>query len=323
MADELAELAEFLSHEKPELRLNAAQIVNSVAASDDGPQQLVKASSQIIPPLLRLLGGREEEARAAGSALVNLSTDPRHCDEMHTAGVIGRVMENLKEKDCACKESLAMLLSNVTLSEKGSAKLLQLGEEGVEGLYLHYLVGFLTAPSASSSSSELRHLASALPHVCRLPEGRRLLLGKGTGYLPQLIPLLRSKVVEQRVAMANMLKNCAMDKQDGVAMLLAEGGSLLIPEMLHPVSGRQPRELSTEVRQAMAEAVQLMAAHEDGFDRLWAAGAADLLREGYIDEEAPGVCHAMESIAEIFMTHNSFDGQRGESEEIVGSFEII
>uniref|UniRef100_A0A7S0QSZ1 Protein HGH1 N-terminal domain-containing protein n=1 Tax=Pyramimonas obovata TaxID=1411642 RepID=A0A7S0QSZ1_9CHLO len=312
MGDELVELVEFLSHEKAAVRLQAVKIVNGVAASDDGPQQLAKIKDKLVPPLLRLLGGSDEEAETASSALVNLSTEPQHCENMVRSGVIGRVMEQLKDPKFPCREGMAMLLSNVTLVESGSKKFLQVGEEDLEGLYLAQTMGLIighgkTGDDWDDDQYQLRHLPAVLPHVCRFPEGRELLLHADSHFLQHLIPQLQSKVVERRRSIATMLKNICMDKKKGVPALLTEGGATLLPAMLHPISGKDPREADEAVRQAVAEAVQLLAGSEEGFDQLWTAGAPELLRAGYVDEEGPGVCEAMESTAELFMTHNSDD----------------
>ena len=68
--------------------------------------------------------------------------------------------------------------------------------------------------------------------------------------------------------------------------LAQEGGPLLLPALLEPISGNG--EPSVEVRTALAEAAQCMAATEEGFDALWAADAPNLIRKGYSEEEAPG-----------------------------------
>mmetsp|Transcript_11925 Transcript_11925/g.22778 ORF Transcript_11925/g.22778 Transcript_11925/m.22778 type:complete len:235 (+) Transcript_11925:70-774(+) len=208
-----------------------------------------------------------------------------------------------------------MIMSNVTRHTPGALKLLQVKDEGVEGLYLAHLVQFIANSERASEQQrrELRHLGNAMVNVSLLPEGRDVLLAPGTGHLTQLLPQLKSKCVERRIAVATMLKNCCMDKSIGVEKLLAEGGTQLLSTLLQPLSGTQPREHCVEVRQALAEAVQLLAATELGFDKLWTAGAPELLRAGYTDEEAPGVCEAMEATAELFMSHSLFDnGDDGE-----------
>ena len=113
------------------------------------------------------------------------------------------------------------------------------------------------------------------------------------------------QVWERRAAVASLLKNLCMDRGRSVPALLQEGGALLLPALLAPISGTG--EPSVEVRTALAEAVQCLAGTEKGFDALWSAGAPELLRKGYAEEEAPGVCEAMEATAELFMTHNMFD----------------
>jgi hypothetical protein len=119
------------------------------------------------------------------------------------------------------------------------------------------------------------------------------------------VPPVAWQVWERRAAVANLLKNLCMDRGRSVPALLQEGGALLLPALLAPISGTG--EPCVEVRTALAEAVQCLAGTEKGFDALWAAGAPELLRKGYAEEEAPGVCEAMEATAELFMTHNMFD----------------
>ncbi|KAK3277591.1 hypothetical protein CYMTET_14410 [Cymbomonas tetramitiformis] len=298
MGDEIRELAEFLTHEKAEVRLQAVEIVSGLAASNDGVLQLVKVTDLIIPGLLRLLGGNDQEASAAAATLVNLSAVPQHSEAMIEGGLIGRIMELLRSKDCTQKKLLSMVLSNVTTVDKGAQRLCQENEGTKEGLWLaHVLSLFL---SEQNDSDELAHLGNALYNVCRTTVGRKLLLAPGTGYVRALLPQLKAELPDRRLAAAETIRNCCLDKEVSLSLLLNEAGPDFFPSLLQPISGKDPFEPDSRVRQAVAEAVEMIAGHSEGCGQLWAAGAPELLRSGYADEQVPGVCEAMERTAEAF-----------------------
>mmetsp|Transcript_15920 Transcript_15920/g.44472 ORF Transcript_15920/g.44472 Transcript_15920/m.44472 type:complete len:105 (+) Transcript_15920:584-898(+) len=81
---------------------------------------------------------------------------------------------------------------------------------------------------------------------------------------------------------------------------------------MHPISGEEPKELEDSVRQAVAEAILMLAAEEEGREALLEHDAHLVLKKGYEYEECPGVCDAMERTAAIFMTKGKVEPGEGE-----------
>lgn len=92
----------------------------------------------------------------------------------------------------------------------------------------------------------------------------------------------------------------------------------MLEGLLRPVSGRRPLELSSEVRQACAEALLQLATLEEGRDALWRLDAPNALKKGYEDEEHPGVMEALEQTARLFIENSLGDDADETPEQEVG-----
>ena len=73
MPNELDELLDFLGDKRSDVRAKAAEVIQGLTGSEADIPDLVERRDRVIPALLRLLGGGENEATPAATALVNLT----------------------------------------------------------------------------------------------------------------------------------------------------------------------------------------------------------------------------------------------------------
>ncbi len=129
-------------------------------------------------------------------------------------------------------------------------------------------------------------------NVTALSLGRSLLLKDGT-HAVLLARTLASTTAAPpaRQGAALALHNCALDAEQ-CSRLVDAAGDTLVPSLLRPLA---PHSGDDEpLREACANAVASLAGSADGRRALWAAGAPELLRKAYEEEQAAGVCAIME-----------------------------
>ncbi|KAG2448786.1 hypothetical protein HYH02_006138 [Chlamydomonas schloesseri] len=317
---ELEELVSFLDNSRPEVRSTAAEIVSGLTATPEGIEKLKSLQRPLVTKLFRSVGLGGDASRKCLVALVNLSQDPTLADLMLELNVVNRVMEFIREGSSPHVDLLTSILANVTISEGGSRHMLQIGQGNMEGLHMavllkKFVVGGITLGPGESDPFE--HVASVLTNVTRLKEGRQLLLQPGRGLLAALVSQLQSWNALRRLGASGAIKNCIMSAEDDGTMDAVLDDKSLLPHILRPINGQEPKEKEDSVRECMAEAVLVLAGTERGRDALWEAGAPEALRKGYEDEQHPGVCVAMERTAEIFLSNSTIDS--GMSAPVMGA----
>lgn len=96
----------------------------------EGRRGLVNAKA--LPVLCRLTADRAEVADSATSTLINLCADeqPHVVEELLSRGLVDRLMETVSTPDCTFRDRALMLLANVTATEMGCRKMMQVREAG-------------------------------------------------------------------------------------------------------------------------------------------------------------------------------------------------
>ena len=127
MPNELDELLDFLGDKRSDVRAKAAEVIQGLTGSEDDIPDLVERRDRVIPALLRLLGGGENEATPAATALVNLTCSSEVATLAVHNGVVERAMDSLRG---GCKiELYLMLLVNITNTEGGLSIFCQEGKQ--------------------------------------------------------------------------------------------------------------------------------------------------------------------------------------------------
>lgn len=175
------------------------------------------------------------------------------------------------------------------------------------GFHLGHLLRLLGADAGAHNA----HAAHVAGNVSALPLGRRLLLQDGThaGLLARVLASpTAAPTARQGAALA--LRNLALDSELCPRLLCAADG-VLVPALLSPLA---PHSGADEpLREACADALAAVAGSAEGRKALWAAKAPDLLRRAYEDEQARGVCAALEHAAELLMSDGREMGEGGET----------
>ena len=170
MPNELDELLDFLGDKRSDVRAKAAEVIQGLTGSEDDIPDLVERRDRVIPALLRLLGGGENEATPAATALVNLTCSSEVATLAVHNGVVERAMDSLRG---GCKiELYLMLLVNITNTEGGLSIFCQEGKQ-LEGFYVTSITQMLLKEISSRNAD---HCASILTNVTRHPIGRRVFL---------------------------------------------------------------------------------------------------------------------------------------------------
>ncbi|CAL8460767.1 g298 [Coccomyxa elongata] len=215
--------------------------------------------------------------------------------------VVGRIMDYLQEGHNEHVELLVMLLANLTTSDSGCLRLLQLDSSSLAGFNVAVLLRrFLD--SAGEQPDPHDHTALVLTNITRLKEGRKLLLEPGRGMLQALVSQLSSPNQLRRSGCANALRNCCFRaEEDGTLGDLLEDTASLenILELLCGVTRK--KESDAAVRNSLAECIEMLVSTEQGGQVLWDMKAPEMLRKGYETEEDPEVCATMERIAHLFL----------------------
>lgn len=188
----------------------------------EGRRGLTRAN--VLAVLCRLTADRADAAEPAVSALINVCADelPQVVEELLKRGIVDRLMETVSTPDCTFRDKALMLLANVTATETGSKRMMQVGgkEEGgdapsLQGLNMRRLLRwFLSNYNPEAAQDDWQYVASVVCNVSQLQEGRDLLRRKSTALLHALLPQLQSENVVRRRGVAGAIRNCCFEEDD-------------------------------------------------------------------------------------------------------------
>lgn len=323
MATEVEELVGFLSSPSPQVKKAAVDIVQGLTGSEEGVRSLANHSKALLPSLLHLVGDKKEFEQPALEALVNLSQETALSGELVEVGMIERAMEILGRADICISQLLLMLLVNLTQLDSGVERLLQAGDEKLQGLYLAKLVRLFNVSSAENEGKEdpYGHIGSVLVNISRMEIGRKLLLDPKRSLLKIIIRQSDSPSLLRRKGVSGTIRNCCFDETQLSNLLLTS--QFLWPALLLPLAGKQvyskedankmPLELANplsherdpekdpEIRVQAAESLYLIAMQEGGRRGLWSVNGPRILEVGYQDEEDPQVMEGYERLGSLLI----------------------
>lgn len=339
---ELFELVGFLGDaSRKDVKNMALDIVVGLTASQDGINRLKPAADALLTRLFRLVSDGALSGQAL-AALVNLSQEDELRPKLVKLRAVSRVMEAIREKSCPHLRLLTMLLANLTVDEAACEELLQLGTEGMEGLHMALLLKLfitsavtldtplpsLAAPAGANGAAPAggsgraatesaaggaekvtgdpcEYLGAVITNVTRLKKGREVLLEPGRGFLQALASQLApGSSLGRRRGCSGALRNCCMSAEADGTLDQVLADEAVLSRMLDPISGGPLADKDDNVREALAEAVAVLAAEPSGKGKaaLLAVDADTKLRSGYELEEHPGVCAAMEHAGRRFFS---------------------
>ncbi|XP_068637219.1 uncharacterized protein [Aristolochia californica] len=322
MATEVEELIGFLSSLSPQLRKGAVDIVRGLSGSEEGISTFVSYSDTALPALSKLLGEEKEISEPAAEALVNLSQNSEMAEKLVSMGMIKTAMEML-HKQGFISRLLVMLLINLSQLDVGSASLLQIGDEKMQGLYVSKLVRAFSRSSTEAKEDPFEQVGYILVNITKAKEGRKLLLDPKRGLLKQVIPQFDSTNLLRKKGVSGTLKNCCFEAESELHNLLLIS-EFLWPALLLPVAGKRtysiedtskmPLELANalshereavddpEIRVQALESLYLICVQEAGLSAFWSINGPRILQVGYEDEEDPKVMETYEQIGALLVS---------------------
>jgi len=250
---ELVELVEFLASPKPDVRKEAVALVEGLSGSDAGCATLGQVAPTLLPALLGMLWGHGPEARAAATALANLSRHPDLVPVLLSKGAVGHAISGVKHPVCGHKSVLLALLANVS-ALGGAPAAVELAA------HVPALAAFLDASKKPEAAEAAGHAASILCNCTQAAAGRAAVLAREPGpryaVLRALLAQLASPAAACRLWAMSALKNLCMEAESRAALLEAAAGAgaavAVLPALLLPLSGAKPREGDATVRRGGA-----------------------------------------------------------------------
>jgi len=239
------ELVGFLSHSRPDVRELALENLSGLTVDPDGREFLKK--EDVTRPLCRLIGDSKKIAKSALSCLINLCADEEFINAIVERNIFPALVDGVKDKDSLPEivELNAMLINNLTSTEKGSAKLLGIGEP-LAGLHASKLIDTLVFKERKDGKDPYSWIALALMNITQLKDGRDLVLNPDRAVFPLLLPFVKDSNLNRRRGVLGVMKNCCFDTE-AIAWALKE--TEMIPALLYPLRGTE--QLSAEDMQDM------------------------------------------------------------------------
>jgi hypothetical protein len=116
-------------------------------------------------------------------------------------------VDGIKDKDSLPEviELNAMLLNNLTSSEKGCARLLGVGTPLV-GLHVNKLIETFVFKERTEGKDPYSWIALALMNITQLREGRELVLNKDRAIFPLLLPFVKDANLNRRRGILGVIR---------------------------------------------------------------------------------------------------------------------
>lgn len=321
---QLQDLVSFLRSPRVDIRKAAVGMVQGLTATPEGAEQLRSESDELLPALLWLMNDEAQVSKAALTSLVNLSQDTDTATKLLRMKCIEKSVDYIRDGSASTSpELLTMLLTNVTTTEAGSKQLLQVGKGDLEGFNIGVLLSrFVETVESVAATDPYAYVAHILTNITRLQAGRLVVMEPGRGFLQALVSQLEAGGpcgAVRRQGCATAFRNICFGTQ-GVEDEEALKPILSNPEILkavtQPLSGESSAAAADDTtREALSEAVLILASSDEGRKALWSINAPELLRKGYEGEENGSVCRSMERTAELFISGGSEIQEIDESED--------
>lgn len=245
-------------------------------------------------------------ARLVLSALVNIAEDDDASNALVDLNVVQRMCDALLDEEQRAFCSLhTAILSNVTRGISGRQALIK-------------------DEAALAQTRALLRKLNSLPNLlwvsnlASLPKGRELLFGDEP-HLSSMLRFLMNKDASVRLAVATVLRNCALAvdchadllRADSVGYMLARFANRhreldadelsLLPLVVREAYQKKDKltpEPVEEVRTALAEALLLLCQSKEGRESLRTDGAYAVLKNHHLDEENAQVQESIEQIVD-------------------------
>lgn len=251
-----------------QVRSQAVSTALSLTGTAEGRDLLLK--SEIPSTLCRLVGDLSGSAENAVKSLVNLSADGELMQSMLKDGMISKLMESLRDSDCAWKRYVVMLLANLSQTDEGCIQLMQLNDTAatLKGLHLRRLIQYFVGPVAVPPGCRYTPTAESdavwdpyeycgdiLANATRLEDARRILLEPERRILPVLFPQLLSPSMVRRRGAAATLRNCCFEKSEAAVRYVLSPSVDILTALCQPLVGPDQGQYAAEDKDFMNSAL--------------------------------------------------------------------
>ena len=306
---ELLELISFLSHDNPQVRVEAMRIFTQLSATDE--QRASLTTLNVIRPLVNQMSEKSPLDTLAITALIQLSADETLTQQMiATAGIVNVIVDtlrSLKPSQTAAADkatALCSLLANVTRIEDGAQSVMQ-DNTSIAQLHIRRLFQWFMSPPPFLVAA-VEHLAAVLLNISQIASGRSFLLSDTADadmhsqpVFSRLIPLLSSQTYRIRLSVITLFRNLfliathhsqLLSKQyqlmENVLLLVCGEGEVrddekvsMSPLLLAAMNADHPRESDPDIRLVVCEIVLLCARHKPSRLHLKSLNVYPILRE--------------------------------------------
>lgn len=302
----LAEIKQFLNHDNPAVQLQALKILSTTFGDQKMIDQIIKL--EIPKSLARLISEKISDiVKLALTLLLTLSEQESAVEQLLDSKLLLFLMKRLNDPKDPYKELELSLLANLTRTEAGSRAFMQEGSR-TEGLYLRYLIRWLTLPFDSQMTDAYEYAAYTLANVAQVASARDLLLDPTKDLLKSLAPQLAKDSCSaiRQMGLLRAIRNLFMEEENHPSLLAQEMN--IYPHFLLPVVGPEitdaeelkalpqplvqriqkgtPRDPSTELRRIIMDIVMLCAGHKPSRVMLRSQGIYPVLRDWHKFEQS-------------------------------------
>eukprot|EP01138_Halocafeteria_seosinensis_P014948 gb/GECG01015259.1/.p1 GENE.gb/GECG01015259.1/~~gb/GECG01015259.1/.p1 ORF type:complete len:508 (+),score=75.75 gb/GECG01015259.1/:1-1524(+) len=250
------ELADFLTHSKPEVRRVAVANLLGMTVDESVKQQLVQV--EIPRRLSRLLGDFNSIAKDALKCLINLSDHTGSLEQLFKGNIVDNIMSTLMEPSCENKRLCVILLSNLSHTPEGCVQILQLNDQNrkLKGLHLRRLIQWFSLdPKGSGEDDEFEYVATVLQNCSQMEDAREIVLEPSRNLLSILLQQLSERSVIRRRGIAGTVRNCCFEIHKKEDYLLSRS-LRLIETIVTPLAGPEPQDID-DVEKMPREWVEL------------------------------------------------------------------
>jgi len=248
---QLDEIVSFLDNTL-EVRKLALDHVLGFTATDEGRKSL--KTTDIVKHLCKLIHDKDKEiSQNTLKCLVNLSSETEILDDLVERNIFPKLVDNVKNGgDAKFMQLNAMLLCNLTHHQKGSAKLMHIGDHLRQGLQVSKLIDAFVFTEGrillEDGEDAYSWVAQILMNVTQIAPGRDLIMNKDRNIIPLLLPFIRDVSERRRLGILGLVKNCCIESEHHAALLSSEVN--VLAHLLYPLRGSEPL-LSVEDEQGL------------------------------------------------------------------------
>ncbi|XP_046839989.1 protein HGH1 homolog isoform X2 [Xenia sp. Carnegie-2017] len=247
LEQQLNKLVSFLTlSSKEDCKVLALEYLLGLTESHDGLEMLER-NQNLVDKIVELTKDKSERVQKdAWLFVLNASGVETIAHELGDKNYFEFLIRHVVDKQCKFSDIIAMLLSNLTLTEKGCETCLKSMENSPQKIFNNLLNALIT--ENYNEDCNLHHLAAFILNMTRIKKVRLSILDKSGNFISNLLPYIGyEKSVVRRRAVVGIIRNCCFE-YDHHDWLLSDDVNIL-SALLLPLAG--PEELSDSENESL------------------------------------------------------------------------